>query len=283
MTERVDAFRWREHRLVYEVHGDGEHPFVYTHGLMLDATLNRTIARMLARRGHCVILPELLGHGRSDKPAHAYQYRMEFWAQQTVALLDHLGIDRAVVGGVSLGANVALHVAESAPERVHALVVEMPVLERGTLVGAAAFLPLLLGLRYAPSLFRPVAGLARRVPPTGHPLDSFVHLAGAEPRQHAAVLHGLFVGPTTVPEVVRRQLPHRTLVLGHGRDMLHALDDAQALAREMPNATFVRARSVMEARTRPERVVQAMDEFLTDVWGSADESAGRTIAGAARG
>jgi len=44
-------------------------------------------------------------------------------------LLDHLGVPQAVVGGTSLGANVALEAAVLAPERVRGLVLEMPVLE----------------------------------------------------------------------------------------------------------------------------------------------------------
>jgi pimeloyl-ACP methyl ester carboxylesterase len=265
-VEQVERFTWRGRELVYETHGSGDRVFVFTHGLLLDATLNRTIARMLADRGHRVILPELLGHGRSDRPTHAYHYRMELWAEQVAALLDHLGLEDAVVGGVSLGANVSLQLAVTHPARVRALVLEMPVLERGTLMGAITFLPLLLGLRYVPSLFRGIAAVARRVPATGHPFDSFVHMFMGRPRELAAVLHGLFVGPTTPPVQARELLEIPALVLGHGRDLLHALDDADALARELPNARFVRARSVIEARTRPARVIEEIDRFLTEIW-----------------
>jgi pimeloyl-ACP methyl ester carboxylesterase len=274
--DRVESFDWHGHRLVYETHGEGPQVFVFTHGLLLDATLNRKIARMLAERGHRVVLPELLGHGRSDKPQHAYAYRLEFWADQTAGLIEHLGLDEAVVGGVSLGANVALQLAQDRPEQVRALVLEMPVLERGTLVGAATFLPLMVALRYIPSAFTPITALARRIPRTGSPVDSFANLLSAHPRELAAVLHGLFVGPTTPPEPVRRQLDVPTLVLGHGRDLLHPLDDAQALAREMPDTMFLRTRSVAEARTRPGRVVEELDAFLRAAWEP------RPVAGSAR-
>lgn len=266
VTGVVDSFSWSGRRLVYETHGEGPRVLVFTHGLLLDAALNRTLAVLLAERGHRVVLPELLGHGRSDKPGHAYAYRMELWAEQTVALLDHLGLDEAVIGGVSLGANVALQMAHDAPARVRALLLEMPVLERGTLVGAAAFLPLLLGLRYLPGAFRPLSGLARRLPDIGQPVDAFRHVLATEPRALAAVLHGLFVGPTTPPARFRNGLDIPTLVVGHSRDLLHPLDDAQALVRELPNATFLRARSVVEARTRPLRVVDALDSFLAGAW-----------------
>jgi pimeloyl-ACP methyl ester carboxylesterase len=263
---RVDEFDWEGYRLSYETHGDGGRVFVFLHGLMLDATLNRGIARALAEQGHRVVLLDLLGHGESDKPTHAYGHRMELWGEQTVALLDHLELDEAVIGGVSLGANVSLQVGYAAPERVRAMVLEMPVLERGTIVGAAAFLPVLASLRYAPWVWWPLRSLARAMPDAGHPLDSFVHLVARRPRELAAVLHGLYVGSITPPEPARREMRIPSLILGHSRDALHALDDARALAREMPETRFVEARSVMEARTRPQRIIAELDRFLTEMW-----------------
>jgi pimeloyl-ACP methyl ester carboxylesterase len=262
----TEEFDWQGYRLVYEVHGEGPRNFVFLHGLLLDATLNRGIARALAERGHRVLLLDLLGHGQSDKPTHAYGHRMELWAEQTVALLDHLGLDEAVIGGVSLGANVTLQVAHAAPDRVRAMVLEMPVLERGTMVGAAAFLPLLTALRYLPWALWPVRMLARALPDTGHAVDSFVHTAARHPRELAAVLHGLFVGSVTPPERARRRMRIPSLVLGHKRDALHALDDATALVRELPDSRFVEANSVVEARTRPTRVIDEMARFLDMVW-----------------
>src|SRR5439155_1203541 len=83
----------------------GDRLLVYLHGLLLDAEVNRGIAEALARRGNRVVLLDLLGHGRSDKPEHASVYRIDLYAHQVFALLDHLGAEQAVLGGVSLGAN----------------------------------------------------------------------------------------------------------------------------------------------------------------------------------
>ena len=58
---------------------------------------------------------DLLGHGRSDRPADPLVYSMTAFAEQVVALLDHLGPTQAVIGGTSLGANVSLEVADAAP------------------------------------------------------------------------------------------------------------------------------------------------------------------------
>ncbi len=66
---------------------------------------------------------------------------MDTYAGHVVALLDHLDIDQAVIGGVSLGGNVSLLVAAQAPERVRGLVVEMPVLEWALPAAAITFVP----------------------------------------------------------------------------------------------------------------------------------------------
>lgn len=264
---RVGTFPYRDYDLTYEVHGEGPRVFVFIHGLLLDAALNRDIASRLAARGNRVVLLELLGHGRSAKPTHAYEYRLEFFSEQVIELLDHLGVDEAVVGGVSLGANTALQVAATVPERLRGLVLEMPVLERGSVAAAIQFSPLLLAFRYGGPLMRIGTRIMRALPRTPwHVANSFMNMLSADPREMAAVLHGLFVGPSTPPARDRRDIRTPALVIGHPHDFLHALDDADAVAAELPNSRFVRARSLFEARTRPDRIVAEMGEFLDRAW-----------------
>jgi pimeloyl-ACP methyl ester carboxylesterase len=66
---------------------------------------------------------------------------MDLYAVQVLRLLDELGVDQAVLGGVSLGTNVSLLTAVQAPERVRGLVLEMPVLEWAVPAAAGVFLP----------------------------------------------------------------------------------------------------------------------------------------------
>lgn len=270
----VHEIVYRDRRVSYEVHGHGPKVFVHTHGLLLDAGLNRTIAHRLAERGHRVVLPDLLGHGRSDRPTHAYEHRLDFEGEQVVAILDDLGVDQAIVGGVSLGANVALQVAVTDPERVRGLVCEMPVLERGAIAAVAAFFPALIALRYLSKVIRPASRLVRALPRTGRgPVDAWMNLFSADPRENAAVLHGLFVGPGAPAARHRMDITVPALVIGHGWDLLHAMDDAQALARELPNARFLEARSVLEARTFPDRIIGEIAGFLDEAWGPTAVSA----------
>ena len=96
------------YQLGYEVYGSGDKVIVWLHGLLLDANLSRGLARTLAAQGYRVVLLDLLGHGRSDKPRHAGAHRMDLYAEQVLCLLDELGVDQVVLGGVSLGTNVSL-------------------------------------------------------------------------------------------------------------------------------------------------------------------------------
>ena len=56
------------------------------------------------------------------------------------------------------------------------------------------------------------------------------------------------------------------MVVGHPADPIHPAADAAMLAEEMPNATFVRARSILEWRFWPDRLNRAAVEFAQDCW-----------------
>jgi pimeloyl-ACP methyl ester carboxylesterase len=70
-----------------------------------------------------VILWEPRGHARSDSPADPARYSFRRWALDLRDLLDHLGVRRAHVGGLSLGAGIATRFALLYPRRVRSLVV----------------------------------------------------------------------------------------------------------------------------------------------------------------
>ena len=251
------------HQLAYEVHGEGPRVLVYLHGILLDANVNRSLARSLAERGNRVVLLDLLGHGRSSKPARAADYRMDLYVSQVMALLDHLGIESAVLGGLSLGANVSLLAAVEHPDRVTGLVLEMPVLERAAPAIALTFVPLLLGLHYA----RGPAGLlmrgVRRLPRIGiGPVDSLLEAGSMGPDPMASILHGVLLGPVAPTQDQRRALRLPLLVVGHPADVLHPFTDAESLVRDVPGARLARARSILELRLRPHRLTEEIATFL---------------------
>lgn len=265
-TVQSGSFDWYGHRLVYEVWGDGGTPCLLMHGLLLDSLMNRDLARRFAGEGYRVILLDLLGHGGSDKPEDPREHRIDFLADQAVACLDHLGIDKALVGGCSLGANAALHVGVSAPERCHALFLEMPVMEWSATFAGVLFLPTLSAANYFGWLMRPFARGIRRLPrPDWESAASVLNALSAEPEMVKAVLHGYVVGPIVPAARDRGNVRVPTLIIGHGRDPLHEQRDARSLASEMPNARLLEANSILELRTRPDRLWRGIRPFLDEV------------------
>lgn len=254
-------------RLVFDLYGEASAPLViYLSGLLLDAELNRGIAQALAEQGYRVALLDLLGHGRSDKPTHAATYRIDSYASQVIALLDHLGVDRAVLGGISLGANVSLFAAAQNPERVEALVLEMPVLERAVPAAAMVFVPLMLAVHYGRHVVNAAAGLFSRVPRTGiGPLNSVLNALSTPADATSAVLHGILVGPVTPTQEERRAITAPTLVLAHRNDFIHPFNDAVRLVARLPHATLIRARSPAELRLLPGRLTKEIVSFLNRV------------------
>lgn len=273
MPYEIRTFDDGDLTLAYEIHGSGDRVIVYMHGLLLDAAINRRLARDLADAGNRVVLLDLPGHGRSDKPRRAAAHRMDAYAHRVVHLLDELGVEQAVVGGVSLGADVTLQVALQAPERLRGMVIEMPVLEQATPFAALVFTPMLGFSFYAAPVLRRIARMARRIPRgTLGPLDQFLAPLTLEPEELVSVLHGVLVGPVAPTEEERSLMTAPALVIGHRADWLHPLSDASRLTAQLANARLVEARSMFELRVRPARLTAEIVDFLDDVWGERPSS-----------
>jgi pimeloyl-ACP methyl ester carboxylesterase len=255
------------HRLVYNEYGSGERPFLLLPGLLLPQTMHRPLAQALAERGNRVITLDLLGHGVSDRPRDMWRYSMPLFGRQAVALLDHLEIEEAVVGGTSLGANVTLEAAVLAPDRMRGLVIEMPVLDNALLGCALAFTPLLVSLTFGAPLTRMVSRVARRVPRgLTHLVDVGLDWVSQDPAPSSAVLQGLFFGRVAPPRSERSRIETRSLVIGHGRDPVHPFSDSDMLVRELRNGRLIEANSIVELRLAPARLTGEIARFLDECW-----------------
>jgi pimeloyl-ACP methyl ester carboxylesterase len=272
VSERIGQFFLESEagrdRLEYTEYGAGDSWVVLLHGQLMPRRMQQPLARALAAEGLHVVTLDLLGHGRSDRPADPLVYSMTAFAEQVVALLDHLGAPQAVVGGTSLGGNVSLEVAAIAPERVRGLIVEMPVLDNALEAGILAFGPLLFASRFLPFTVGAVRMLTRPIPRGIVPFWAGIVLDTLDQRADsmAAVVHGLFFGRVAPSSKQRRAITAPALVVGHPADPVHPAADAAMLAEEMPNATFVRAKSILEWRARPDRLNRAAADFCLGVW-----------------
>lgn len=255
-------------RLEYTEYGAGDSWVVLLHGQLMPRRMHQPLARALAATGLHVVTLDLLGHGRSDRPADPLVYSMTAFAEQVVALLDHLGAEQAIIGGTSLGANVSLEVAVTAPERVRGLLLEMPVLDNGLEAGLMAFGPLLFTARFLPVTVSALRWVTRPIPRGIVPFWVGIGLDTCNQRADsmAAVVHGIFFGRIAPSARQRRQITVPAMVVGHPSDPIHPAADSAMVAEEMPNATFVRARSILEWRARPERLTDLAVEFATSCW-----------------
>lgn len=112
----VGHFRWRVRRR-------GLAPFpplVLLHGFTGTGEFWLPVAERLPR-WRCV-MPDLPGHGGTAAPSPPEAWRLDRAADELVALLDRLGIERVAVAGYSMGGRLALSVALRHPGRVAALV-----------------------------------------------------------------------------------------------------------------------------------------------------------------
>ncbi len=103
--------------LAYEEAGSGP-AVLLIHGFPLTRQMWSPQRAALAGAGYRVITPDLRGFGESEAPAEGYS--MARFADDLVALMDRLGIRRAVVGGMSMGGYVLFNMLERYPERLAA-------------------------------------------------------------------------------------------------------------------------------------------------------------------
>lgn len=104
--------------------GEGD-PIVLIHGFASSATVNWVApgwVKTLTEAGYRVIAADNRGHGQSTKSHVEDDYSLENMASDIVALLDHLGIQRAHIMGFSMGSRISAMVAILYPERVGSIV-----------------------------------------------------------------------------------------------------------------------------------------------------------------
>jgi pimeloyl-ACP methyl ester carboxylesterase len=276
----MPEFEYDGHTISYDEYGEGDRPLILIHGLLMSRRMFDRLGPEMAALGNRVIAIDLLGHGLSDRPEQMSNYSMTFFAKQVEALMDHLGIDQAVVGGTSLGANTTLELNHMSPDRVKGMMIEMPVLDNALLAAAVIFTPIMIGLRVAAPVLRLFASGARRIPRTNPLVDMGLDMVRQDPAPSSAVLEGLFLGSSAPHHQFRVKMTQPTLVIGHHADPLHPFSDSGMLAEELPNARLIEANSILEWRISPERLDAELAQFLDDVWGQHDAAATKTAAGA---
>lgn len=254
-------------RFHYGAVGAGR-PFVFQHGLGGD--VGQPLAGAEDFHGWRTLAMDCRGHGQTAASLDPAELSFGRFADDLAAWLDALSVARVVVGGISMGAGVALAFAASRPKRVAGLILVRPAwLEQ----------PLPENLRWFPQVARlleahpagEAAGRFQRSPefaqleseskPAADSLLAQFHRPQA--RARAAVLAAM---PASVPvpdlSVCRRwQVP--TLVVVNGRDPVHPAAIGEALAAAVPGAALCRITPKAESEARHQaELLRSLADFL---------------------
>jgi pimeloyl-ACP methyl ester carboxylesterase len=217
-------------------------PFVFIHGLGGDLLQPIELMEPLAQIR--LIAPDCRAHGESTV-GDENLLSFATLADDVLALLDHLSLNRALIGGISMGAGVALRFALCYPDRVSALILSRAAWIDGPMEVRDWFFSVAKHIRqygafagrekFASSdLF---LSLANQFPPVAQSLLSLFD----SPRSQDGVAR-LEKLPADAPSISRREwarIEAPVLVLGHSGDPIHPFGHAQVLASNMPNTKLV--------------------------------------------
>lgn len=225
-------------RLAWREVGEGR-PVLLLHGFLSDARTNWIRfghAETIAARGFRVVMPDLRGHGESDKPHDPAAYPRDALTRDGHALIAHLGLVDYDLGGYSLGARTVSR-----------------MLATGATPGMAIFsgmgLEGLLDTGRRAGHFRHIlTGLGTH--PRGSPewlAEAFLKTSGGDPVALLGIIDTF--ADTSIEAIEGFTLP--TAVICGAED--HDNGSAQALAGALPNAVYIEVPGGhMSSVTKPE-------------------------------
>jgi pimeloyl-ACP methyl ester carboxylesterase len=108
-------------KIYYEVYGSGP-PLLLTHGYSSTSAMWQGQIAALSKH-HKLVLWDMRGHGQSDYPDDPAAYSEALTVADIAALLDAVGAERAIIGGLSLGGYMSLAFYRAHPDRVRALLI----------------------------------------------------------------------------------------------------------------------------------------------------------------
>jgi pimeloyl-ACP methyl ester carboxylesterase len=229
-------------------------PVVFQHGLCGDARQTAEVFPTSASFRRITL--ECRGHG-SSAAGDFREFSLANFTDDVIALIETTGDAPVVVGGISMGAAIALRLAVRRPELVRGL-----ILARPAWVTAAAPRNLLPNVELGALLAELPADEARAVflaTDTAQRLaqaapDNLASLVGFFERPHqaetAALLQQISSDGPGISEQNLRALEVPTLIIGTGRDAIHPLAHAEALAELIPGARLVTITSKADNRAR---------------------------------
>ncbi|WP_412125927.1 alpha/beta fold hydrolase [Streptomyces platensis] len=258
----------------YEDEGSGA-PLVLVHGHPFDRSMWRPQTERFSRAGWRVIAPDLRGYGESTVVPG--KTPLETFARDLLALLDRLGIERFVLGGLSMGGQIVMECYRLFPERIRGLVLADTFAAAETEEGRAA--------RHAMAerLIREgMTGYAQEVLANmvswhtlTHRPDAAAHvlamMKGTPPEGAAAALRGRAERPDYRELLTRVSVP--ALVVVGAEDTYTPVSDARDLHARIPDATLavIEQTAHLPNLEQPDAFNSVLAEFLDSLPKSAAE------------
>lgn len=271
---------------------EGATPLIFANGWSCPDGYWAAIVPALERLGHTCVLPDTRGHGASGLPVVPNRGARNLtgddlsiprFAADLVAVLDHSGIERAVVVGHSMGVQTALETYRAAPERVAALILVAGPYENPlkTFMGVSLLdrlFPLArITMQLVPEIVRPIwssignarvgllgARLARAAGPktTAEGLHPYLlHLRESDPAVLVATIDAMrrhsaadLLADITVP----------TLIVGAGHDAFTPVQCSERMHHEIRASEIVLFPDAAHTLPieEPEAIVDATEDFL---------------------
>lgn len=229
----------------YEEYGSGV-PLIFSHGLSGNLALVRDLIGPI--KGVRVVLYDNRGHGLTSGAGDPSKLTFATLADDMAAVLDHLGIESAVIGGESMGAGISLQFWKRHRQRVRGLILSRPAWLNDSYPPNLAILGTMA--RYIEEFGR------ERAPAQFAQSADFLKLKATNPETADALLTRL-QGPTNLALVLKtipasvpfesleelRAIDAPTLVIANHGDPLHPYECAERLAGAIPGATLQEIRS----------------------------------------
>jgi len=217
--------------------------FFFQHGL--GGETEKVFTLLELPRGFRLLGLDCRGHGKTTPLGPVEKLRFDVFADDLVALMDRLQVDRAIVGGTSMGAGVALNSALRYPERILGLVLLRPAwLDQPNAANAEIFALIArlirdLGPEKAPEALRKTPSYARIKKECTDAAESLVALI-SDPRavETVAKLESISQDSPSRDRAQWRRIVIPTLVLANRHDSIHPFEFGENMAREIPGAEF---------------------------------------------
>jgi pimeloyl-ACP methyl ester carboxylesterase len=250
---------------------NGRIPFVFQHGLGAD--ISQPMSFFLKDHPFRFVSLDCRGHGKTIPLGDRQFLRFSSFSDDIVNLLDYLNLSKVVIGGISMGAGVALNFAVRHRERTQALILSRVAWVTEPLPPNLTILPQIAGLirkhgaQRGKELFLSTSEYQtalRSSPANAASLISQFLRARAD--ETFEILESI-PNDVPAPDIASwKKMGVPSLVLACRNDLLHPFEYGQILAREIPGARFaeITAKAISEEK-HVEDVGREISQFIEEL------------------